>query len=260
MARDDSAIEAAACAVTDARDRDDRAGEARALSTLGQALLNAHRVGEGRYICRQAEQLAVEVGDRDSDDQVLTVLGLNPKELDELASQDGSWRDFLLDSSEETQWFASFQDARSDEYYKSGFRSNVSYRADLFVELAVGFVTVKFLGPFAEAFATKLGESLGESAARAIGRIRLLRNHRHARTDLDVVLPESTRTTLVLPADFTDAARLAAIDLDLTAEDVRGAELHWDVGAGRWRSVKYALFRDGRALWAGSKAGNLAII
>jgi hypothetical protein len=238
MARDDSAIEAAAWVVTDARDREDRASEARALSTLGQALLNAHRVGEGRYICRQAAQLAIELGDHDGNGQVLTALGLNPKELDELASQDGSWRDFLLGSSDETQWFASFQEARSDQYYNPGLHRDVSYRADLFVELAVGFVTVKFLGPFAEAFAAKLGESLGESAARAIGRLRLLRNHRHARTDLDVVLPGSARTTLVLPADFTDAARLAAIDLDMNAEDVRGAELHWDVGAGQWRSVK----------------------
>jgi hypothetical protein len=108
------------------------------------------------------------------------------------------------------------------------------------VEVAAGFVVVKFLGPFAEAFAAKLGERLGESLAGAIGRIRLLRNHRNGRDDLDAVLPGRVRTTLVLPEDFSDAARLAAIDLDVSAKGIRGAELHWDSDAGIWRPTAAA--------------------
>jgi hypothetical protein len=235
MAPQDSVIDDAAQAVADARTRSDRAGEARALSGLGQALVNAHRVAEGHYICWQAVQLAEELGDREAQGQALTPLGLSLEELDDWTSRDGSWREFLLGSSVETEWFASRTGARSDEFYASGSYRSAYRTTELFVELAVGFVVVKFLGPFAEAFATKLGERLGESAARAIGRLRLLWNHADDRRDLDVVLPEGARATLVLPHEFTDAARLAVIELDVTR--VGGAELHWDPDTGQWRCV-----------------------
>lgn len=236
MAPEDSVIDDAAQAVADARKRSDRAGEIRALSGLSQALLDAHRVAEGHYICWQAVQLADELGDHEAQGQALTPLGLSLEELDDWTSRDGSRREFFLGSSVETEWFPSFTDARSDEFYASGLHRSAHYRATgLFVELAVGFVVVKFLGPFAEAFATKLGERLGESAARAIGRLRLLWNHADNRRDLDVVLPEGTRATLVLPDEFTDEAKLAVIELDVTS--VRGAELHWDPVTGRWRRV-----------------------
>jgi hypothetical protein len=78
---------------------------------------------------------------------------------------------------------------------------------------------------------------LGESAAAAIGRLRLLRNRKDGRRDLDVLMPGSQRTTLVLPEDFDDAARMAAIELDMSTDGVRGAELHWDATTGRWRPM-----------------------
>jgi hypothetical protein len=61
----------------------------------------------------------------------------------------------------------------------------------------------------APAGAAWLGERLGESTARAIGRLRLLCNHSDDRRDLDVVLPNGDRATVVLPDELTDATRLA---------------------------------------------------
>lgn len=164
------------------------------------------------------------------------------EELGELDSQGRRWREALLSGAGETEYFLSSAEARSDEFYMHGVRRDAAYRVSelAFAELAVGFVVVKFLGPFAEAFAAKLGERLGESAASAISRFRLLWDHKDSRRDLDVIVPGSATTTLVLPEDFTDAARLAAIDLDVNAEGVRGAELHWDASAGRWRPVAIA--------------------
>lgn len=239
---EDPVIDASMQAVADARKLNDRAAEARALVTIGSTLLGAHRVSEGRYICRQAEKLGRELGDRDIQSQALAGLGVTLEELGELDSHGGPWREALLSGAGETQYFLSSAEARSDEFYKNGVRRGAAYRVSelTFAELAVGFVVVKFLGPFVEAFAAKLGERFGESAASAIGRIRLLWDHKDGRRDLDVIVSGSATTTLVLPEDFTDAARLAAIDLDVNAEGVRGAELHWDASAGSWRPAAIA--------------------
>lgn len=238
----DPVIDASMHTVADARKLNDPAAEARALVTIGSALLRAHRVSEGRYIFRQAEKLGYELGDRDIQGQALAGLGVSLEDLGELDSQGRRRREALLSGAGETEYFLSSAEARSDEFYMYGVRRDAAYRVSelAFAELAVGFVVVKFLGPFAEAFAAKLGERLGESAASAISRFRLLWDHKDGRRDLDVIVPGSATTTLVLPEDFTDAARLAAIDLDVNAEGVRGAELHWDASAGRWRPVAIA--------------------
>ena len=242
MEEDDPLIDAALQAVVGARELNDLAAEARALNALGLALLRVHRTSEGHYICRRAERLGYEVGDRDIQSQALAALGFSLEELDKLSGQDGRWREILLHEAGETEYYFAPAEARSAEFYTSGARREGTYRASelAVVELAVGFVVLKFLGPFAEAFAAKLGERLGESTASAISRFRLLWNHKDDRKDLDVVIPGPMTTTLVLPENFTDAAWLAALDLDVNAEGVRGSELHWDALAGRWRPVAIA--------------------
>ncbi|MGW2588840.1 hypothetical protein ACWCXC_00995 [Streptomyces sp. NPDC001515] len=231
----DSTAQLAADALAVARAAGDRSAEARALCELGTALNAAGREGEGRYLCRRAVGLAAEAGDRQAEEAALNALGHSLAELDALGER---WRAVLLEGGDETGFFASPAAARSDvSYARGGGPSADAVRLTglPLVELACGFVAVKFLGTFAESFAGKLGEQLGESAVTALGRLRLLLDRRGGRRDLDV-LTAGTRTTLVLPDDFDEAARLAAIDLDLGAEGVRGAELHWDAGTGSWRS------------------------
>jgi hypothetical protein len=104
---------------------------------------------------------------------------------------------------------------------------------------AVGFVAVKTLGPFLEAFATKLGEPLGESCAQALRRIRLYRlswgmtkrSTGGVEKKVDVKLPAGS-VTLELPDPFTDEAKLAFIDLDVS--EVAGKTLGWDAASGKW--------------------------
>ncbi|MCX5535172.1 hypothetical protein OG785_32045 [Streptomyces sp. NBC_00006] len=104
-----------------------------------------------------------------------------------------------------------------------------------YAELAVGFIALKVLGPFIETFATKLGEQLGESVGRALGRITLFR-WAGWRRHLGVRVPDSLAWTRVeLPEDLTEEARLALIDLDPTAEEVRGRLLRWDETTKTWR-------------------------
>lgn len=223
----------AAAALAGASATGDRRGEAQALWDLAAALMEVGRASEGRYLFRRCAGLAEELGEREIEDKALTSLGYGLAQLEELG---GRWRAVLLEGGDETEHFPSLAAARSGESYRTGRRPDDAVRISqsAAVVLASGFVAVKFLGPFVEAFATKLGEGLGESAVAAAGRLRLLWDHGDGRRDLDVLTPGPQRTTLVLPENFDDAARLAAIDLDLGAEGVQGAELHWDDATGTW--------------------------
>ena len=109
----------------------------------------------------------------------------------------------------------------------------------LFEEILVGFLAVKFLGPFLEAFAGRIGEQLGESAVRALGRIRVTRRHGANSRNLEINDPDTgIPTVVVLPEDFTEEAQLALIDLDVTAEEVRGTTLRWNPDTAAWEPVE----------------------
>ncbi|WP_406506415.1 hypothetical protein [Streptomyces sp. NBC_01602] len=224
-------------ALARARETGDRRKEAQALCDLGTALMETGRTSEGRYLSRRAVGLAEQLGERQIEEAALSTLGHSLAQFEELGER---WRAVLLEGGDETEHFPSLAAARSDESYRTGRRhSDDGFRLteSVVVEVAFGFVAVKFLGPFVETFATKLGERLGESAVAAAGRLRLLWSHRGGRRNLDVLTPGAQRTTLVLPEDFDDAARLAAIELDISVDGVRGAELHWDAATGTWVPV-----------------------
>ncbi|WP_326757521.1 hypothetical protein OHB35_01445 [Streptomyces phaeochromogenes] len=72
-------------------------------------------------------------------------------------------------------------------------------------DLIVGYLAIKALGPFLEAFATKLGEQFGESTGRAISRLALRRRPRT--TDQVEVESSEAKTTVILPDPFTDDER-----------------------------------------------------
>jgi hypothetical protein len=106
-----------------------------------------------------------------------------------------------------------------------------------------GFLAVKALGPFLEAWATKLGELAGESTARMLGRIHMTKiRHRgrggselpEDRTELVAALPNGY-LMIILPRHLSDAAKLALIDLNpagLTDRTTRA--LYWCANAGAW--------------------------
>ncbi|MFE3578219.1 hypothetical protein [Streptomyces vinaceus] len=107
-----------------------------------------------------------------------------------------------------------------------------------FEEIVVGFLAVKLLGPFLETFATKLGERFGESTSQALGRIRVTRRRNRTSRNLEIEDPQTfTSTVLVLPEEFTEEARLAVIELDVSAEEVRGKTLRWNPDTSTWQVV-----------------------
>ena len=54
-------------------------------------------------------------------------------------------------------------------------------------------------------------------------------------TELLVGTDDGAAATLVITSDTPDEARLVVLDLDVTAEDVRGQHLRWDPEAEKWR-------------------------
>lgn len=98
-------------------------------------------------------------------------------------------------------------------------------------EIVLLFGAAKFLGPFLEEFAKKLGERFGEAAADAVKRIRghRSRHRQRLRIDTSTSADDPKITTILLPeGELSDACKRAILDLNLRAKENRGATLRWD--------------------------------
>lgn len=123
----------------------------------------------------------------------------------------------------------------------------------------VGYLAVNALGPFLQAWATKLGELAGESTARMLGRIHLKKIRYSSsgfgggelpegRIELTASPPNTFPIVLVMPRHLSDAAILALIDLDPAKlgpshkHPLAGHNpmtLYWCKDAGRWLTDWY---------------------
>lgn len=87
---------------------------------------------------------------------------------------------------------------------------------------------------FAKAFLETLGRRAGDGLADLV-RARPLRR---GKTTGALVSVDDAAATIVITTDLPDEARLALLDLDVTAEELRGMLLHWDRAAGAWCPVE----------------------
>jgi hypothetical protein len=95
------------------------------------------------------------------------------------------------------------------------------------VEVALGAGSVIF----AKAFIEALGRNAGESAAKLPKRVRqLVRTHKRRNGKLEEHISAASPITaiIIVTADLPDEARLALLDLDVTAEELRGKLLRWN--------------------------------
>ena len=56
-----------------------------------------------------------------------------------------------------------------------------------------------------------------------------------ATTEVQISIDGGTSAALVVTADMPDEARLALLDLEVTADELRGKLLRWDGSAATWR-------------------------
>ncbi|MFJ9870965.1 hypothetical protein [Streptomyces sp. NPDC101165] len=271
-------IDTAWSRVIEAREQNDRKAEALALTVLGQALFEDDRQDEAAEIDRQARELAR--GEHDRPEICLAQAEALLTRGNELEQAGGVaplvWpsdvvppgfhdRFQLLTNAHRAYDHAqrALQHVDKDTWDVARTRSEaVLHRRDalrppsplphlpMAAQIIAGFVALKVLSPFLEEFAKKLGERLGESMASVLGRIRLRRRGESGAGDLQVDVPGSAHpTTLVLPGELSDAARLAIIELDPTDECVRGATLYWNELAGAWTSAEELEIAESMIMW-----------
>lgn len=88
----------------------------------------------------------------------------------------------------------------------------------------------------AAVYAKAFLETLGKHNADWLGDAVRTRVRKNGEKREVLVGPEDgAAATIVISEDTPDEARLAVLDLDVTAPDLRGKELHWDRAAGKWR-------------------------
>jgi hypothetical protein len=122
--------------------------------------------------------------------------------------------------------------ALKDEFEKRGIRVNHKVS---FEQMALAFA----LGNFSSAFIGALGQRAADSAAKLpkrVGDLVRTRVRRKGKPDeYQVGVGDGSTATIVITADLPDEARLALLDLDVTADELRGKLLRWDESVLAWR-------------------------
>lgn len=86
---------------------------------------------------------------------------------------------------------------------------------------------------FAKAYLEALGRRAGEGTADLVKGIRFRRKRGTGETRLGI--DSGAAATVVVTEDLPDEARLALLDLDVTAPELRGKVLRWDAATAVWR-------------------------
>jgi hypothetical protein len=90
---------------------------------------------------------------------------------------------------------------------------------------------------YAKAFLETLGQRTGEGVASLSKRLgELTRAHfRKGKQEGYLIGIEGATAILMVTENLPDEARLALLDLDVTAPELRGKELRWDPETSVWR-------------------------
>jgi hypothetical protein len=121
--------------------------------------------------------------------------------------------------------------ALKDEFEKRGVRFYNSWRLlSLTPEnLALATAAAIYAKTFVETLAKRHADALED-----LVETRLRKNGK--KTEAEIGADDGSTATVVVTADMPDEARLALLDLDVTADDLRGRRLRWDAATSAWRA------------------------
>lgn len=104
--------------------------------------------------------------------------------------------------------------------------------ADTWVQVMLAFA----LGNFSVAFIQALGQRAADGAAKQVSDLVRTRVRRKGKPDeARIGVADGSAATIAITADTPDEARLALLDLDVTADELRGKLLRWDSTTSAWR-------------------------
>lgn len=103
------------------------------------------------------------------------------------------------------------------------------------ISLSETVVTATALTIFAKAFLETLGRRAGEGAANLLDRVRVKVHKKSDADEYHLGVDGGAAATVVVTEDLPDEARLALLDLDVTADELRGKLLRWDSATSAWR-------------------------
>lgn len=100
---------------------------------------------------------------------------------------------------------------------------SVSVEAALLVAISV------YSKAFLEAMAKRHADGFADLART------LFRRRKDRSPEARIGLDDDAAAAVIVTSDLPDEARLALLDLDVTAPELRGKELRWDTAEGEWR-------------------------
>lgn len=117
--------------------------------------------------------------------------------------------------------------ALKDEFEKRGIRiyNRASLTPELWALLGLAAIYAK---TFVETLAKRHADALED-----LIETRLRKNGK--KTEAEIGADDGSTAKVVVTADMPDEARLALLDLDVTADELRGKLLRWDGSASTWR-------------------------
>ena len=128
---------------------------------------------------------------------------------------------------------------RSAEYQVPQTREGVPVAASMHPSAEM-MVLAAGVAIFAKAYLEALGKRLGEGTADLPKKMKDLMRARTRKKDAPDEIHIGTKggeaAILVFTPDLPDEARLALLDLDITAVEIRGKLLRWDSDAMAWRA------------------------
>jgi hypothetical protein len=133
------------------------------------------------------------------------------------------------DAVQEADWLVSPVRARDDELRHSAQTDGLNL-----AQVALVFAAANFCSAFLQALGQRAENSMADLPKRAA---ELMRKHvqRKGKPDeIHIGLEDDAAATVIVTADLPDEARLALLDLDVTAPHLRGQELRWDPATGEW--------------------------
>jgi hypothetical protein len=107
-------------------------------------------------------------------------------------------------------------------------------------QMILFFIAGNFSSAFFQTLGTRAGNRVANLPKRASDLVRKRVKRKGQPEEIHISAGDETTATatIAITADTPDEARLALLDLDVTADEVRGKTLRWDNDAGAWSAER----------------------